>query len=294
MSATLSFTVDTRELEASLSTLAREARVIPGLVFADEAKQIATALIKLTPPANYAQGRKAVSEDVGRVFTTVPTLIKRADDSGKISDVQGFKTALVRAFRKGDDAAMEKLLTGPVGPHVVAVKGHTRRNGSVVRPHQAKRPGRPVFPGIVAGATKFGGALNPALHINRRNNRGRVTGGQFTSQVVKPAEFKAYVKKIQSRVGWHASGWAALALQSGAKVPAWITKQRLILQSGSASINFGTNPHIRAVNRDVKIPGYQRTIDAVVNNRIRVTATKIQRLIDGKATNLGFTRIAAR
>lgn len=292
MAATISITVDTKRLELALHELAKYARVAPGQVMKQEGSFLARALVKLTPPATFAQGRKAVAGDINRVFTTVPTLIKNADKMGRISDAKGYKRALVRAFKQGDEAQMQNLLTMPTGAHVVQVKPY-RRDGKNVAGYQSRRPGRPAFPEI-AGGTKMGGPLNPSLHRNRRNQRGRVTGGNIASQVVNPKDFRDYVKKIQGRVGWHASGWGALAISTGAKLPAWISKQRLIPMSGSATVNWGANPMIRAVNRDIKIPGYQRTVDAVVANRVRVTAKKIDALIAGRAVNLGFTRIDAR
>jgi hypothetical protein len=58
--------------------------------------------------------------------------------------------------------------------------------------------------------------------------------------------------------------------------------------------SFGTNPSVFAVAYNNKIPGYQAIVSAAVRNRIRVTETKIKRLIAGKATNLGFKRVDAR
>jgi hypothetical protein len=292
MSATISFTVDTRELSLKLHELAKYARVDPGLVMKDEVKQLSKILIKLTPPSTFAQGRKAVTSDIERVYTTIPSIIKSGEKTGRIEDIAGFKAAVVKAFRKGDDAAMERLMTGPVGAHQVSVKGYTR-NGKQVAGYTTKKRGRPVFPQISAGNTKFGGPLNPALHKSRQNARGRVTGNTV-SQVVKPGELKDYRDKMRSRVGWHASGWASMAIQSGYAVPSWILKQNLASASGMASLNFGTNPYVRAVNRNVKIPGYQRIVDGAVNNRVRVTAQKLEAVLKGRAVNLGFTRIEKR
>jgi hypothetical protein len=292
MGPNISFSVDTRELSEKLHQLAKAARVEPGLVMKDEAKQLVTALMKLTPPSTFAQGRKAVASDLSKVYTTVPNLIKQGEKTGRIENAAGFKAAIVKAFRKGDDAAVERLLTGPIGPHSAQVKGYTR-NGKQVKGYTATRPGRPVFPNIVAGSTKIGGPLNPDLHTNRRNSRGRVNGTNI-GQIVKPGELNAYQKKIQSRVGWHVAGWASLAIQSGAKVAAWITKQNISSASGMASVNFGESPHVRAINRNVKIPGYQRTVTAVVNHRIKITVRKMDAALAGRAVNLGFTRLESR
>jgi hypothetical protein len=292
MGPNISFSVDTKELEMKLHELAKYARVAPGEVMRYEVKKLSEILIKLTPPSTFAQGRKAVAEDLKRVYTTVPALIKHAEENGRIEDIAGFEIALKKAYKKGDEAAVEKLLTGPVGPHETQVKGYTR-NGKQVKSYTAKRPGRPVFPQVMAGHTKVGGPLNPSLHVDRRTRYGKING-QVASQIVKPGELKAYQRKIQSRVGWHASGWAAMAIQAGFPVPAWILKQSLVSASGMASMNFGENPYVRAVNRKVKIPRYQQIVNGAVDSRWRDTHKKIERLLAGKATNLGFTRIAAK
>lgn len=293
MASGVSFTVDTRELELALHELAKYAGVAPGIAMKQGGKMLARSLMKLTPPSTFAQGRKAVAEDVNRVYTTVPRLIKNADESGRIDNIKGFKAALTKAYKKGDEAEMEKLLTGPIGARVVTVKGHSR-NGKNIAPYQAKRSGRPVFPEIAKGNTRFGGSLNPALHRNRQNRRGRVTGGNVASQVVTKKELNAYVKKIQGRVGWHMAGWVGLALQTGEKVPAWVLKQNLAAASGTSIVNWGKNPSIRAVNRDVKIPGYQRMIDGAVNHRVKTDAKNIDKLLAGRAVNLGFMRVDAK
>jgi DNA integrity scanning protein DisA with diadenylate cyclase activity len=65
MGPNISFSVDTRELENKLHELAKYAKFDPGIVMKDEVKQLSRALIKLTPPSTFAQGRKAVAEDLG-------------------------------------------------------------------------------------------------------------------------------------------------------------------------------------------------------------------------------------
>jgi hypothetical protein len=41
----------------------------------------------------------------------------------------------------------------------------------------------------------------------------------------------------------------------------------------------------------VKIPNYQRMIDAAINSRMRTTMKKIAAVKANKAVNLGFTRV---
>lgn len=282
-------TVDSKSIDLALRELADEAKVAPGVVFKNEAKQLAKALIKLTPPMTSAQGRRAVAGDIGRVFTSIPRLIKYAEEKGRISDIAGFKTALTKAYRKGDDAEVERLLTGPIGVHTSSVKPYMRK-GVQVSGYTARRNGRPMFPMVAGGSTRMGGNLDPKLHTDRRNKRGRVRGN-IASQLVKNSELNRYVKKVQQSVGWHAGGWVALARVSGYQPPKWVTKHGIPAASGRAILRTGKNPFFKATNYRTSIPGYQRTVDAVVANRAKVIRKNIDKVMKGKAVNLGFKRV---
>lgn len=283
-------TVDSKSIDLALRELADEAKVAPGVAFKNEAKQLSKALIKLTPPKTYAQGRKAVAGDISRVFTSIPRLIKYAKEKSRVNDIAGFNTALKKAYRKGDDAELERLLTGPIGVHTSSVKPYMR-NGVQVSGHTAKRNGRPMFPMIAGGSTRMSGSLDPKLHTDRRNRRGRVTGGNIASQLVKNAELNRYIKKVQQTVGWHAGGWVALARASGYPAPKWVTKHGIPAASGRATLRTSKNPFIKATNYRTSIPGYQRTVDFVVAERAKVIRDNIDKLMKGKAVNLGFKRV---
>lgn len=283
------FTVDSKSIDVALRSLADEAKVAPGVAFKNEAKQLSKALIKLTPPKTSPQGRKAVAGDIGRVFTSIARLIKDAEGKGRINNIKGFKAALNKAYRKGDDAELERLLTGPIGVHTSSVKPYLRK-GVQVSGYTAKRNGRPMFPMIAAGSTRMGGNLDPKLHTDRRNRRGRVRGN-IASQLVKNAELSRYIKKVQQSVGWHAGGWVSLARQSGYQPPKWVTKHGIPASSGRATLRTRKNPVINATNYRTSIPGYQRTVDGVVAQRAKIIRDNIEKLIKGKAVNLGFKRV---
>jgi hypothetical protein len=282
-------TVDSKGIDVALRELADEAKVAPGVAFKNEAKQLSKLLIKLTPPKTYSQGRKAVAGDIGRVFTSIPRIIKYAKDHSRVNDIAGFNTALKKAYRKGDDAELERLLTGPIGVHTSSVKPYMR-NGVQVSGYTAKRNGRPMFPMIAGGSTRMSGNLDPKLHTNRRNRRGRVLGDK-TSQLVKNAELNRYIKKVQQSVGWHAGGWVALARASGYPAPKWVTKHGIPAASGRATLRTSKNPFIKATNYRTSIPGYQRTVDGVVAQRAKIIRDNLEKLIKGKAVNLGFKRV---
>ena len=292
MPPNVKITVDLKGIDLALRSLADEAKVAPGVAMKNEAKQLAKALIKKTPPMTSAQGRRAVAGDIGRVFTSIPRLIKYAKEKGRINNIAGFNTALKKAYRKGDEAELERLLTGPIGAHTSNVKPYMR-NGVQVSGYAAKRNGRPIFPMIAGGSTRMGGNLDPNLHINRRGRRGKVRGSTV-SQLVKNAELNRYIKKVQTTVGWTAGGWVALARQAGYQAPKWVTKHGIPLASGRAIIRTGKNPFIKAVNYKTSIPGYQRKVDSIVADRAAIIRDNIDKLIKGKAVNLGFKSVPSR
>jgi hypothetical protein len=289
-------TFNSRDLQDRLFLLAKEARVSQSAVLKEEARFIVQEVMKKTPPSTYAQGRKAVSRDIGKVYTSVGAVLKNAKNMS-FEGKEQWRAALTRASRLNDENAMRELLTRPVkGVETVKVRPYTRNGVSVAGYTQARPFSGPAL-SMIGGSTQIGGALNPNLHTSRRNAYGQISGGKMLSQVVtNNKELNDYRKKIQERVGWHMAGWIPLAKLVGAKVDKWVEKTRLGAVSGTASANFtrGGRAFVLGTNFDVKIPGYQRIIDSVMAHRIKIAQRKLDRLIKGKAVNLGFTRIAAR
>lgn len=287
----VSVSVDTRKLEDALHNLARAARVEPGKVMKAGGGRLVEAVIKLTWPKSRPEGRKAVTRDLGKVYTTIPAILKKAR-AGSFEGKKQYVAALSRAARQNDEGAMRDLLTRPVsGVETVAVRPHDRDGVAVAGYTQERRFAGPPLPNITGG-TQIGGALNPNLHKQRRNRQGHVVGRRLSQVVTKSKELNDYRKQVLSRVGWAKAGWMALVRATNAKVPAWIGNTRLESVSGTAQVNFGRNPYIRATNYDVKIPGYQRVVDMAISTRVRITVANYDRVMDGHITNLGFTRTA--
>jgi hypothetical protein len=290
----ISVTVETRKLEDALHNLAREARVAPGVVMKQEAKTIVEKVMDMTFPATLAIGRRAVNRDVGKVFASLPGIKKRIKKM-EFPNKKGYMAAINRAARSNNEGELRALLTQTVTQSgQTRVRAHTRNGVAVSEYMQQRNLDIPMVPGM-DGSTIIGGNLNPNLHTVRRNAQGRVQRDYLSQVVMTSAPLNEYRKQVLSRVGWHKAGWVALAEAVGAKIRPWVKNTRLATTSGIASVNFvGPNPKISATNYDTKIPNYQGLVNFVVNTRIKATVIKIERLIAGKAVNLGFTRVAAR
>jgi hypothetical protein len=134
--------------------------------------------------------------------------------------------------------------------------------------------------------------MTPADHVSKRNRYGRVRRKSYVMTTDKGV-YRKYLRDVQSRVGWTASGWIPAAKASGARYKRF--SDRFGSASGFVNYYFGPagtqNPYLTAVNRKVKIPNYQDKIDAAFRSRTETTMRKVKRLLAGKAVNLGFTRV---
>lgn len=236
----LSVLVDTGDLEEKLYLLAKQARVAPGVVIKEEAKGIASQIIRLTPPRNLAQGRKRVLGDLRRIVYA--------------PEAEDVKWQPLQAALKGRDVEAAKALFAK------------------------KRPPTFTF-------TTNPGDIR-AQHLRMRNNRGRVNPGVRPILASFAREGMAYIRDVQSRVGWAKAAFARTLIVAGGTVPAWIARHAD--KAGRAIANFGENPSVTAIGNNVKIPGYQKLVDTAVRTRVRITQRKIDRLVAGKAVNLGF------
>jgi hypothetical protein len=250
----LDIKVDTKGLEKALHNLAAEARVAPGLVIKEETKALVRNIMQLTPPKTYAQGRAAVASDMRKI--AIPMNDEFTTGDLGLEGENSWKARMKEAVAARDHVAIEALMRNS--------KHRFWRGRSVVQSQ-----------GNLA-----------QLHRGNRSPRGRTYS---LRNVAYGGDWKAHVKTVQERVGWAKSGWVAMADKVGLRTPGWL--RRLAGISGSAQAQFGTNPGVYAVNYNVKIPNYQQVVSAAVRNRWRVTEKKILRIIQGKATNLGFTTI---
>lgn len=248
----ISLELRSKELEKALHKLAVAGNVEYGQVIKEEGRYVTQTLIKFTPPKNLQQGRAAVAGDMSRLSLGLNyDYFKSRENEG------GFYRSIARYIKSRDVEKMRRLLSNP-------------------NLHQ--------FYGLqlMANAQEL-----QDKHKQLRNRYGRITSN--TNYASFQADYRKVLRTIQSRVGWTVAGWIPAAKATGAKYKKFA--DRFQGKAGAQLSHFGRNPFIIAKNFNVKIPNYQKDVDAVLRGRIGVTLMKLERVKAGKAVNLGFVRV---
>ena len=245
-------------LEMALHELAKEAKVGLGLVIKEEAKYAIQTIVKFTPPKQRPQGVNAVRADFSRLAE--PLVFQ--DLQAKATE-GGFYKSMARYVRNRDVEKLRALFRNPNLTHYY---------------------GRPLLENEDA-IKKY--------HKDQRNDRGRIRGKPRV--LAFGLDFRRVRKTMEDRVGWTVSGWNASAKVTGARYKKFSDKLKPQaggnIRFGSVQSSFGPQPFIKATAHNVKIPNYQRMIDAAINARLRITLRKVAAVKANKAVNLGFTRV---
>ena len=245
-------------LEMALHELAKAAKVDLGLVIKEEAKYAIQTIVKFTPPKQRPQGVNAVRADFSRLAE--PLVFQ--DLQAKASK-GGFYKSMARYVRNRDVEKLRALFRNPNLTHYY---------------------GRPLLESEDA-IKKY--------HRSQQNSRGRITGKPRV--LAFGLDFRRVRKTMEGRVGWTVSGWNASAKVTGARYKKFSDKLKPQAGGnklfGSVQSSFGPQPFIKATAHNVKIPNYQRMIDAAINARLRITLRKVAAAKANKAVNLGFTRV---
>ena len=245
-------------LEMALHELAKEAKVSLGLVIKEEAKYAIQTIVKFTPPKQRPQGVNAVRGDFSRLAE--PLVFQ--DLQAKATE-GGFYKSMARYVRNRDVEKLRALFRNPNLTHYY---------------------GRPLLENEDA-IKKY--------HKDQRNDRGRIRGKPRV--LAFGLDFRRVRKTMEDRVGWTVSGWNASAKVTGARYKKFSDKLKPQaggnIRFGSVQSSFGPQPFIKATAHNVKIPNYQRMIDAAINARLRITIRKVAAVTANKAVNLGFTRV---
>lgn len=270
----ITVTTDTWKLEDSLTELAAAARVAPGQVFREETKLLIKSLWDNTPPATNAQGRGAIAKDLfgGR---------KVRRSNGGFEDSVGI-------FQRIGNSTQVPPRNGATQTIGVRLGWEGSKTIRIMRKFWRPNASR--------GEMEAFHKRNRSPHTGRTSLVSRSTIGRWKVQDqmwVKDSVANSYLRWMQSRVGWTKAGFASLMNDVGGAVPNWINRHRS--QAGYSRVNLDRpNAYVFGIGYNIKIPGYQRMVDNAVKFREKMTAIKLQRVLDGKATNLGFVRIPKR
>lgn len=251
--------VRTQKLETALYRLAQAGRVDYGQVIKQEAKYVLQTIIAFTPPPNRRTGTDDVAGDMSRLSTPMSyEYFESRITTG------GFYRSISRYIRKRETEKLQKLFNIP---QLTGFYGKTML-GSVKELDQ--------------------------VHRQNRSNFGRINSK--LPYATYAADYKKFLKDVQARVGWTLSGWVPAAKACGAKYKKWTEKlpKRTLGGSQTAGVvyaNFGQNPFIVARNLNVKMPNYPAKVRSALQSRINITRRKLERVLAGKAVNLGFVRV---
>ena len=245
-------------LEYQLARLADAAKVDLGLVIKEEAKYAIQTIVKFTPPKSKQQGANAVRADFSRLAE--PLVF---EDLQAKATKGGFYKSMARYVRNRDVEKLRALFRNPNLTHYY---------------------GRPLLENEDA-IKKY--------HKEQRNDRGRIRGKPRV--LAFGSDFRRVRAMMEDRVGWTVSGWNSSAKVTGARYKKFSDKLKPQaggnIRFGSVKSSFGPQPFIKATAHNVKIPNYQRMIDAAINSRVRTTAKKVAAILANRAVNLGFTRV---
>lgn len=115
-------------------------------------------------------------------------------------------------------------------------------------------------------------------HLAARNARGRVRRDQNNMALLRT--WRKYTTEIQNRVGYARSGWAQVAAGVGLRLPSWVSRHTGYAKGGYKAPT-PSDLEIVGVNRSVKIPNYQSTVEAAMRLRIKSIGLELKRLLDG-------------
>lgn len=252
----IAITLENEKLSAALTELAKTSNLGLGSIVKEEGRYLTQLFIKFTPPKSKKQGANAVRKDIGKMSAVLDyNSLKAKATPGSLYE------SMARMVRRRETEKLNNLLRNPA----ISYWG-----------------GRRVLADITQVAE---------LHLRARNKYGRITKDQHVAAY--KADLLRYRKAIEGRVGWTVAGWIAAARVTRAKYKKFA--EPLSEKSGVVSYWFGKAsqkpPFISAMNRNVKIPNYQRMIDGAFRSRISTTEKKIKRLLAGKAVNLGFIKV---
>jgi hypothetical protein len=252
------FQLDTRNMSRALRDLSRETGKDTDTLVIEQSRLFAEQMIKRTPPKSLAQGRRAIANDLKKIFTVAepPTIARAIEWSGGSGD--NVKTYLT-SKRTGLPFLIEwnKARLNP-------------SNDEMAAHHNAHR------------------TANGRVSTAGDNDRGIGRWIARDSMVVPKQAFNRYQRGVQEGVGRLKAGWVAMSRKFGAKRPAkWVDRH----SSKRSAADLTGNKNKATMKLSNFAAGANRlgsTINSVL--RIRVQAMRRQLVLIQKGYGKQFTR----
>ncbi|WP_395753325.1 hypothetical protein [Prosthecobacter sp.] len=188
--------VEMSELQRALRRLSQVTGKRLGVVVKQNSRLIAWNLAHNTQPygmdlATKKQGEAAVLRDVGRVYSTATAIFKKLQETGQVK--------VAREWYK-----------------LVKIGGYDRAE-KLLKTQSIPERNTPIF-----------APLEPALHQQARDGRGRVSRHRPAQILPDAKELRTYGAQRKALVGFGKAGWitAGSSLGSITRVPAWITRHK--------------------------------------------------------------------
>lgn len=280
----ISISVNSKSLDFALARLADAAKVDLGKIIKQEGGNVAKSIMMIVPPTATTQSNTGKPKTSG-----MSAAAKKQGENAIKSDLFGGRRTT--STRYSSIGLFQRIGSSTLRPPKRARSETASVNLGWERSKTIRIYSKFWKPNASNGEMS-------AFHLRFRNRYGRVgqvsqsTIGRWKVQDqmwISNGSADAYLKSVQSRVGYSKAGSAAAALACGIRVPAWI--RRHASKAGTTSYNFGQNPFITGTAVNCKIPDIQRYFDAALKFREKITLQKVERLLANKAVNLGFAKV---
>jgi len=284
----IDITLNSGKLDLALERLAQSARVDLGKVIKQEGGNVARSIMMILPPTGQHEHRKSKKP----VRSGLTTAAKEQGEYAIKSDLFGGRTRKIK-----------KQIT---------TLGIFQRIGSskVTPPKRARTETVNVRLGWETSKTiriywkywqqNASVSTMRNFHLKYRDRYGRIGyvdrnpigRWQVQSQMwISDASADRYLNSVQSKVGWAKAGFAAAALATGQRVPAWV--RRHAARAGVESHNFTSDkPFLTGTATNLKVPNPDRYVNDALEFRAKITLKKVDAILANRAVNLGFARIS--
>lgn len=225
-------------------------------VIANESRLAVKQIIALTPPRSKAQGEAAIERDLEKIFTPV---------SDELLNVIGSTHGLnsIDAWITTADDKPKHLNWRHIDPTGSGMESF----------HKANRNRR--------GRT--------------RNLKPKMQGIWAAPYVVSFEDFKAYLAKVQARVGRRKAAWAKSLKALGGTVAGWIDRHTSTADGRTDNrLNDQFRPSIAMASSAPGVADDKRIIDAVMKIRANAITKKIKSIIDGYSQDMAAGRSITR